>query len=150
MKAHHYWLLLWSLAVLPAGVQADERTPVEFRDAWIRTAPTSSPVLAGYVAVVNTSRREITIVRMESAAFGAVELHEMRMVDGVMRMRPLAQLRIAPESTAELAPGGTHLMLFRPVRELHAGDHAEIVFVLADGDRRSVEFEVRPVAVGNR
>ena len=61
MKAHHYWLLLWSLAVLPAGVQADEKAPVEFRDAWIRAAPPSSPVLAGYVAVVNPGKREITI-----------------------------------------------------------------------------------------
>ncbi len=150
MKAHHYWLLLWCLGILPAGVQADEKTPVEFRDAWIRAAPPSSPVLAGYVAVVNRSRREMTIARTESPEFGAVELHEMKMVDGVMRMRPLPQQPIAPGSTLELAPGGTHLMLFRPVRELHPGDHAEIVFVLADGDRRSVEFEVRPAAVGKR
>ena len=36
-----------------------------------------------------------------------------------------------------------HLMLFRPVRELVAGDTAELEFVLRDGSRRRATFLVR-------
>lgn len=148
MKPHHYWLMRLCMAVLPAGVQAGEHAQVEFRDAWIRVAPPSSPVMAGYVTIVNPGRSEARILRIESPAFGAVELHEMRTHDGVMRMRPVPQLSIAPGAMVELAPGGTHLMLSRPAREWHAGDRAELVFVLADGERRSVEFELRPATSG--
>lgn len=152
MKAHHFLLgLLWLYAP-PAAVKATDpakaATSLEFRAAWIRAAPPSSPVMAGYVTLVNPSRRQLTILRAESPAFGTVEMHEMRTVDGVMRMRPLAQLRIDPETRVALAPGATHLMLMRPVRQLQVGEHAEITFVLDDGTHRTIDFEVRPASAG--
>lgn len=138
------WLSGWVLLLaLPAMVQAADVDGLRFEGAWIRDAPPASPVRAAYLRIVNEGKGEMLIESAQSADFGAIEMHEMREVDGVMRMRPLPRLQSEPGSTLELAPGGKHLMLFRPARELQLGDRSSIEFVFADGSRREVEFEVR-------
>lgn len=132
---------------LPAAVQASAGDSATFDAAWIRAAPPGSPVMAGYVSIGNPGGNEIVVEAAASDAFGAIEIHEMREVDGVMRMRPLPALRIEPGRGVELEPGGKHLMLFRPQRELAPGDVVEIDFMLRDGARHRVAFEVREPAL---
>lgn len=103
--------------------------------------------MAGYATIRNEGATEMLIDAASSDAFGAIEIHEVREIDGVMRMRPLSELRIEPGRRIELAPGGKHLMLFRPQRELSSGDTVEIVFSLRDGSQRSVSFTVREPAL---
>jgi len=136
-------LLLPCLA--PAFVQAADDT-LEFTGAWIREAPSASPVMAGYVSIDNHGHGEVLIERVESKQFGSAQIHEMREVNGVMRMRPLRQLQLDPGRAVDLEPGGLHLMLMQPAAPLKPGDHATLEFVLADGTRRSVDFEVRAAA----
>ena len=53
---------------------------------------------------------------------GRVEIHEMAMDNGVMKMRPLDKgLDIAPGKTVKLAPGGYHLMLMDLKTPVQAG-----------------------------
>ena len=134
-------LLLLAL-LAPAFVQAEPDT-LEFTGAWIREAPPASPVMAGYVTVANHGNGEVLIDDVESAQFGSADLHEMRESRGVMRMRPLQQLQLEPGQVVKLEPGGLHLMLMNPAAPLKAGDHATVEFVLSDGTRRAVDFEVR-------
>lgn len=137
--------LLLAACLAPAFVQAADDT-LRFSQAWIREAPPASPVMAGYVGVENTGKGEILIDKIESKQFGNAEIHEMREINGVMRMRPLRQLQLEPGQTVALEPGGLHLMLMSPVAPLKPGDRATVDFVLADGSRRSVDFEVRAAA----
>lgn len=134
----------WALALAaPASVQADSAAPLAFEGAWIRSAPAASPVMAGYVVILNPGEGESVIDAVNSEDFGAVEIHEMREVRGVVRMRPLQQLQVEPGQRVALAPGGLHLMLFRPQRALQVGDVTELVFEFRDGSRRAVDFTVR-------
>lgn len=132
--------------LLPASVQAQDADASGFEAAWIRAVPPGSPVMAGYVTIRNRGNTEMLIDSAASDAFGAIEIHEMRNVNGVMRMRPLPELRIEPGLRVDLAPGGKHLMLFRPQRELTAGETVEIAFNMRDGTQRRVVFEVRDPA----
>ena len=83
-----------------------------------------------------------SIVAASSPAYGSVELHESKLVDGISRMRQVPELRIAPDGAAVLQPGGLHLMLMKPLRALAEGDQASVRLVLADGRRI---FAVYPV-----
>lgn len=134
-------LLLLALCA-PALVQAED-DPLRFENAWIREAPPASPVMAGYVTITNGGKGEVLIDDVESRQFGGGEIHEMREINGMMRMRPVPQVRLEPDQTVELKPGGLHVMLFQPVAALKPGDRATLEFVLSDGTRRAVEFEVR-------
>jgi copper(I)-binding protein len=135
--------ILVAVLFAPAAVQAASADVLVVEGAWIRSAPPGSPVMAGYATLANPGSTEIVLDRIESQAFGAIEMHEMRELDGMMRMRPLPELRIEPDGKVALAPGATHLMLFRPARELAPGASVELVFVLDDGSQRAVAFEVR-------
>ena len=136
--------LLLAAALVPACVQAGDDETLHFSGAWIREAPPASPVMAGYVEIENAGKGEVLIDDVESKSFAGGEIHEMREINGMMRMRPLGQLRLEPGQRVALAPGGLHLMLFQPTVPLKAGDTATLEFLLADGTRRAVEFEVRP------
>ena len=136
--------LLLAAGLAPAFVQAADT--LEFSGAWIREAPPASPVMAGYVSIENKGKGEVLIDAVESKQFGKAEIHEMREIKGMMRMRPVRQLQLEPGQVVVLQPGGLHLMLMSPAAPLKPGDQATLDFVLGDGTRRSVEFEVRAAA----
>jgi copper(I)-binding protein len=102
--------------------------PLELVDGRIGDAPPTAPVLAGYGRLHNATAKPLVVRAARSADFERVELHEMTLRDGVMRMRALEQLELAPGATFELEPGRTHLMLIGPKRALKAGDRVTVVF----------------------
>lgn len=129
--------------VLSAPVAARECRP-QVREGWVRMPPSKMPMMAGFARIVNRCPTPATIVAARSPSFGSVELHETRVVDGVSRMRPVPQLRLAPDGAAVLKPGGMHLMLMRPsAAALMPGSRIVIEFELADGGTLLGEFEVR-------
>ncbi len=127
------------LAALPVGA-ADG---VVVRDAWIRAAPPGMDVLAGYATIENRGSTPVVLVSAESTAFDTVELHEMTMLGGVMKMRMLERVEIAPAASASLEPGAKHLMLRRPHRPVAPGDRIDVTLVDAAGARTIATFEVK-------
>lgn len=120
--------LLLALLLMPGVSWAAMQMPLHIHEAWVRPAPEVAPVRAAYAVLENHSPQTLVLDQVRSAAFGAIEIHEMHEVDGVLQMRPRAQLEIAPGQRMELKPGGLHLMLFRPQGALEAGTTIEIEF----------------------
>jgi copper(I)-binding protein len=119
----------------------------QVRDGWVRLLPGGMPMQAGFGRIENSCAVPLTIVAARSAAYGSVELHETRVVDGVSRMRAVPELRIGPEGSAVLKPGGLHLMLMQPHKPLKAGSKVAIEFELQVGGVLRGEFVVRKPAV---
>ena len=118
----------------------------QVREGWVRLLPGGMPMQAGFGRIENNCAVPVTIVAARSAAYGSVELHETRIVDGVSRMRAVPELRIPPEGSAVLKPGGLHLMLMQPHKPLKAGSKVAIEFELRDGSVLRGEFLVRKPA----
>lgn len=140
------WMGLIVLALVPAWVQAQDAAgsaALSVSEGWIRAAPPQAPVRAGYALLENTGRREVVIDAVRSEAFGAIEIHEMREVDGVMRMRRVPQLRIEPGARLALEPGGLHLMLFRPTAALAPDADVEIVLLSGETELAKARLVVR-------
>ena len=67
---------------------------------------------SGYLTIENKGSTPDRLISGSADVAGKVEVHEMTMNNGVMKMRPLNQgLTIEPGKTVKLAPGGYHLML---------------------------------------
>lgn len=113
------------------------------RDAWVRLPPGNMPMMAGFGRIENRCGMPATVVRASSPSFTSVELHETKLVDGVNRMRPVPELRLAPNGAAVLKPGGLHLMLMKPSAPLSPGSRVVLQFELAGGGKVLGEFEVR-------
>ncbi|WP_257385818.1 copper chaperone PCu(A)C [Tahibacter caeni] len=136
------WAAAAVLALGSGAVEAAGRLAVD--DAWIRTAPPAASMRAGYATLRNVGDAPLQIRRIRSDAFGDVSLHATVVEDGVARMREIEALRLAPGEEAVLEPGGKHLMLMQPQRELAAGATATVIFDLDDGaTTATADFVVR-------
>ena len=137
------WLLalgLCGLAMTAPAVHAQ----ITGHDGWIREAPPSAPVRAGYVELRHAGGDAVTLVAARSPAFGAIEIHTMAAGDdGVMRMRRQRELVIHGGASVSLQPGGLHLMLFRPQRAIAVGDSVDVTLVAEDGREHVVVLEQR-------
>lgn len=118
----------------------------QVREGWVRLMPGGMPMQAGFGRIENLCPTPVTIVAAASPAYASVELHETRVVDGISRMRAVPELRIAPDASAVLKPGGLHLMLMQPRTPLKAGSKVAIEFDLQGGGVLRGEFEVRKPA----
>lgn len=135
-------VLALSFATVAPLAHAAECAP-RVRDGWIRLVPGGMPMHAGFGRIENPCPMPANVVSARSPAYGSVELHETRIVDGVSRMRAVPTLRIAPDGAAVLKPGGLHLMLMQPTATLKPGSKVAIEFSTGDGRRVLGEFEVR-------
>lgn len=120
-------MLRLCLSLLLFAVSAQADTPaLSARDGWIRPAPPVAKVRAGYVVIENSGDTEVVLTKASSPDFGAIEIHTMYDDAGTMRMRRVPELRVPAKGKVELKPGGLHLMMFRPQRDLAAGDQVEV------------------------
>ncbi len=129
-------LCLWLASTLAVAAG------LTIQDARIPEGPPVAPVLAGYLVIENPGDRPVRIVAASSPDFAAVEIHEMRMKDGMMEMKRLPELTVPAGGKVELAPGGLHLMLIKPGRPLRAGDQARVVLELDDGSHLELTLPV--------
>lgn len=101
--------------------------PLHVTDAWIKNLPPTVPMRAGYMQLMNHDANAATIVSISSDAFKKVEIHKTMNNDGVMSMHPVKNLVLEANGMATLKPGGMHLMLMKPIRELQIGDEVKII-----------------------
>ena len=68
---------------------------------------------AGYLVLTNNTDEVIVIDGVTSPQFGAVEVHETTLEDGISRMRQIEELVVPARGSVTLERGGKHLMLMR-------------------------------------
>jgi len=72
--------------------------------------PGSSTGVA-YMTLTNQSDDTVALLSARSPQFQRAELHATRLEDGVMKMRAVDRVEIAPGESVRLEAGGLHLML---------------------------------------
>jgi copper(I)-binding protein len=111
---------------------------------WTRATPGGAKIAGGYLKITNNGASADRFVGAKSDASGHVELHEMSMSDGVMKMRPLPNgLEIKPGETVELKSGGYHLMFMDIKQPLKAGDMFKATLQFEKAGPLEVNFSVR-------
>jgi copper(I)-binding protein len=98
---------------------------VSITDAWVRPTNPGQDVGAAYMTFL--SKQDMTLVNIESSATNSIEIHNMTMENGVMKMRLLENLHLKANEPYKLAPGGLHLMLFDLKKPLIAGEQVSFI-----------------------
>jgi periplasmic copper chaperone A len=113
---------------------------------WTRATPGGAQVGGGYLVVTNTGAEADRLIGGSLPIATSVEVHEMSMADGVMKMRKLDKgLEIEPGQTVELKPGGYHIM-FMGLREgLKQGQPVKGTLVFEKAGTVEVEYRVAPI-----
>lgn len=117
---------------------------LELRHPWSALAPPVAPVLGGYVTIVNTGQESDRLVGGTTNIAERLEIHESSLVEGVAKMRPAKQgLEIAPGATLALQPGGTHIMLVKPINRPVEGEKFKATLLFEKAGAVEVEFVVQ-------
>lgn len=113
---------------------------------WARATPGGATVGGGFMKIKNTGKAVDRLVAGSADVAGRVEVHEMAVVDGIMKMRALDKgLEIAPGKTVELKPGGFHVMLMDLKRPLKQGETVKATLVFEKAGSVEVEFQVEAI-----
>jgi copper(I)-binding protein len=137
------------VAVLTAGPARAEEIragDLVITQAWSRATPNGAKVAGGYLTIQNKGPASDRMVGVSSDVAGKVDVHEMAMNNGVMKMRPLDRgLTIEAGKTVSLAPGGYHLMLMNLRRPLLQGDTVPIALQFEKAGKVTLSLAVQGV-----
>jgi copper(I)-binding protein len=138
--------VLASLLGAPARAEEVKVGDLVITQAWTRATPNGAKIGGGYLTIENKGTAPDRLIGGSADVAGSVQVHEMSMDNGVMKMRPLEKgLAIDPGKTAKLAPGGYHLMMMDLKSPLKQGDKLPITLEFEKAGKVKVWLDVQGV-----
>ena len=141
-------LLAAVLALLAHAASAHEYKAgsLEIKHPWARATPKGAAVAGGYMTIINKGTAPDRLTGFSSPAAGRFEIHEMRIDNGVMRMRPLPNgLELKPGATVELKPGSFHLMFMELKQPFEKGQRVKGTLTFEKAGPVEVEYVIEAV-----
>jgi len=132
-----YVLTLAGLALALAA-----QAQVSVKEPWVRATVSQQKATGAFMQIV--SAKDAKLVQASSPVAGIVEIHEMTMVQDVMKMRAIPGLDLPAGKAVELKPGGYHVMLLDLKAQVKEGDVVPLNLVIEgrDGKRQTLELKV--------
>ena len=112
---------------------------------WARATPPGATVGVAFAEVSVGDGAADTLVSASSPVAGRVEVHSMTEEDGIMKMRRLDTLAIAPGKPVVLSPAGNHIMLFDLKQPLKDGDLIQVTLVFEKAGPITIDASVEPM-----
>ena len=110
---------------------------------WARATPAGAKVAGGYVTIENFGSKPDRLVSATMEAARQVELHEMSLTDGVMRMRGITTgISVLAGGRIEMKPGGFHIMFLDLQRPLKQGEKVAGTLIFERAGIVQIEFQV--------
>lgn len=101
---------------------------------------------AVYLVIRNGGEPTERLTGGESPVAEAVEVHESRIENDVMRMREVGILEIPPGDSVVLKPGGLHIMLMGLRRPLVEGAEIDLTLFFELSGNRHLRIPVRSMS----
>ena len=109
------------LAVLSSAF-AQASSPIEISHAWARATAASAANGAVYLKVMNHGTVDDRLTGASTTVASKAQLHVTLNDNGVMKMRPIADVPVKAGGSTEFKPDGMHIMLLGLKHPLKAGD----------------------------
>ena len=134
------------LALAPARADEVKAGDLVISQAWTRATPNGAKIGGGYLTIENKGSTPDRLIGGSADVAGSVQVHEMSMDGGVMKMRPLEKgLAIDPGKTVKLAPGGYHLMIMDLKSQLKQGDKVPVTLEFEKAGKVTLSLDVMGV-----
>ena len=138
-------VLLAAALLLPCLAARAEESGIRVDQVWARATPSGAKTGVMYLSATNTGTTPDTLVSASTPVAAKAELHETKSANGVMQMRPVSALTIAPGKTVVLQPDGYHLMLTGLKQPLKEGERVPLTLVFEHAGKRQVTAEVEKI-----
>lgn len=110
-------------------------------DIWARTGQPGQ-VSAAYMEIKNKGGAD-KLVAANCDCAQATELHDVKLIDGAMKMVPVAGMDVPANGEVKLKPGAYHIMLIGLSRPLVAGERLPIKLKFEKAGEVTVEAKVK-------
>ena len=141
--------LCFSVALLPNAVLAQDYVlkSLKIDRPFARATPPGAETGGVFFTVENRGEIGDRLIRASSPIAGTVELHQMTVEAGVMKMRAIQAVEVKPAGKLELKPGGYHLMLFDLRQPLKKGDKFPLTLTFARAGALEVSVVVEDMTL---
>lgn len=136
----HRLLPAFALLLPLLAVTFPAQAEVTVVDPWVRTTAPGQQVAAGYLRMM--ADQPMVLVGASSAFADKVELHDVQVDNGVMKMRQVSEMALEPKRVVELKPGGLHLMLTGIKGPVKAGDNIPLTLIFVDKHNRQENLNI--------
>ena len=130
--------------LLLALTAAGEAPPILIDHPWARASAGAAKAGAAYVTITAQGQPD-KLTGASTPVAATTELHELMEHMGMMKMRPLVGLPLAPGKPVKLTPGGHHLMLMGLKSPLKAGETFPLTLQFERAPPLTVTVTVEPV-----
>lgn len=113
---------------------------VKVFDVWAKTTVPGGSVSAAYMHI--KSPRPVKLVKAETPVSGNVEIHDMKMKDGVMEMKAIDAVDVPANKLVDLKPGGMHVMLMKLNKPINKGDKVPLTLTFEDAEKKTFTVNV--------
>lgn len=137
-------------ACFTCALVASASAQIVVKDAWVRATVPQQKATGAFMQL--TAAQDSKLISVSSSAVPVVEVHEMSMEAGVMKMRPVSSLTLPAGKTVALTPGGYHVMLMDLKQQMKAGEVVPLSLVVenAAGKRDTIEVKAEVRAPGTQ
>ena len=115
---------------------------------YARATPSGAQTGGVFLTVQTQGREGDRLLHVSSSIAGSASLHEMRMDGGVMRMREVTGLEVAPGDALVLKPGGYHVMLSELKHPLKSGEKFPMTLAFEKAGQIEVSVWVEDLGAG--
>ena len=131
---------------VPALAQGADSGSITVEQPWSRATPSGAQTGAAYMTLDNKSASADRLTGASSDVADKVQIHEMKVVNGVMQMRELPDgLPIPAGGSVVLKPGSYHVMLIGLKKPLTAGETFPLTLTFAKAGNMSVIVAVQAI-----
>ena len=115
-------------------------------NAWTRATPPRAIAGGGFITIANHGSEDDLLVAASTSVSDKAELHEMSVVDNVMKMRHMpGGVPIPAGETVELKPGGYHVMFLDLKEPLKQGDTLNVSLTFEKAGTVEVPFTIEKI-----
>ncbi|MFT7267472.1 MAG: copper(I)-binding protein [Porticoccus sp.] len=114
-------------------------------DGYIRKIPPGQKVTAAFMILQNFTDRACRVIGASTDIADRIEIHKNSYQNGIMSMRPVEWVELAPGKTVSFESGGYHLMLFGLKRELDEDEQHRVTLIFDRCPELSFDAKVRSI-----
>jgi copper(I)-binding protein len=127
-------LLLMAFSTLAAA-------GVTVKEPWARGTVVGQTASGAFMEL--TASENAALLEASSPVAGVVEVHEMSLDNGVMKMRAVPRLDLPAGKPVTLRPGGYHIMLMDLKKQLKKGESVPLTLRIEGKDKKLSTIEVK-------
>lgn len=110
---------------------------------FVFVSPPAALTAGGYLTIENTGQTDDVLIGGSATFAGTTAVHEMKMVNDVMKMRHLEQGLVIPAGeTVDLKPGGFHVMFMGLSESLLEGMSVRGTLTFKETGSVNIEYQV--------